>query len=335
MNILILGASGFIGRNMMEYFATKGHKILAHGKSRMPGYSDKLIAGDIKLVGQFDLTTQFGVTEVFQRATDYFKEEPYTVIQAAATTSGANDTIHKPYYHVTDNAVMNSLILREELSHNINRHIFFSCTVMFSAKTGMVNEETVINELDPKYFGVGWTKVYLEKMCEFYSKISKTKFTAIRHSNIYGPYDKYDLEKSHFFGATVNKATSGKNGEDLIVWGDGKDERDFLYIKDLCYFVEKIFNGVKSGHHENNFELFVVGSEKNYTTNEIVSKIIEHAKTNKRILNDVSKPSIPINFKLKCDKVKEYYGWLAETPIDVGIAITLDWYKKYYNIGKI
>jgi nucleoside-diphosphate-sugar epimerase len=46
--------------------------------------------------------------------------------------------------------------------------------------------------LFPKYFGVGWTKVYLEKMCEFYSRIGRTRFMAIRHSNIYGPHDKFD-----------------------------------------------------------------------------------------------------------------------------------------------
>ena len=50
-------------------------------------------------------------------------------------------------------------------------------------------------EIINKYFGVGWTKIYIEKLCEFYSNISNTKFTIIRHSNIYGPYDKFDLEK--------------------------------------------------------------------------------------------------------------------------------------------
>ena len=48
-------------------------------------------------------------------------------------------------------------------------------------------------EIIDKYFGVGNTKLYIENMCKFYSRISKTNFTIIRHSNIYSKYDKYDL----------------------------------------------------------------------------------------------------------------------------------------------
>ena len=55
----------------------------------------------------------------------------------------------------------------------------------------------------PQYFGAGWTKVYIEKMCEFYSRIGDTKYTVMRHSNVFGPHDKFDLEKSHVFGATI------------------------------------------------------------------------------------------------------------------------------------
>ena len=62
------------------------------------------------------------------------------------------------------------------------------------------------------------------------------KTTAIRHSNIYGPYDKYDFERSHVCGATISKVLTSKN--DVIVWGTGEEERDLLYIDDLVEFVE-------------------------------------------------------------------------------------------------
>ena len=52
----------------------------------------------------------------------------------------------------------------------------------------------------PNYFGAGWMKIFAKKLCEFCYSLSDIKFTIIRHSNIYGPYDKYDLEKSHVFG---------------------------------------------------------------------------------------------------------------------------------------
>ena len=49
------------------------------------------------------------------------------------------------------------------------------------------------------YYGVGNTKIYIEKMCNFYSNLG-LKTTVIRHSNVYGPNDKFDLDKSHVLG---------------------------------------------------------------------------------------------------------------------------------------
>ena len=54
--------------------------------------------------------------------------------------------------------------------------------------------------------------------------------------NIYGHYDKLDLEHSHVFGAAVNKILNCKDGE-ITLWGDGSEQRDLLYITDLVRFV--------------------------------------------------------------------------------------------------
>ena len=88
----------------------------------------------------------------------------------------------------------------------------------------------------PSYFGAGWMKIFVEKMCEFYSRISTTKFSIIRHSNVYGPYDKFDLERSHVFGASITKVMNSKKF--VNIWGDGNESRDFLHINDLISFVD-------------------------------------------------------------------------------------------------
>ena len=129
------------------------------------------------------------------------------IIQAAATTSGAKTIISRPYEHVTDNAIMNSYLLRSSFENKIKHFIFFSCTVMYQSSNKSLKETDFDprKELYSNYFGVGNTKLYVEKMCEFYSKISSTKFTCIRHSNVFGPFDKFDLNKSHFLGASITK----------------------------------------------------------------------------------------------------------------------------------
>ena len=245
------------------------------------------------------------------------------IIQAAATTSGAKEIVSKPYYHVTDNAVMNSLIFRSAFEQNVKRVIFFSCTVMYQPSDVAVKETDfdANKEIFKSYFGVGWTKVYIEKMCEFYSRISKTQYTVIRHSNIYGPYDKYDLERSHVFGATLTKVMTAQSGT-ITVWGDGTEERDLLYVSDLVSFVHRAIDAQTSP-----FEIFNVGYGQSIPIRDLVAKIIQHSGRNLTISYDTSKPTIKTKLFLDCAKAKEMLGWSSTISLDQGINITLAWYR--------
>ena len=82
-------------------------------------------------------------------------------------------------------------------------------------------------------------------MCEFYSKLG-LKTTAIRHSNVFGPNDKFDLERSHVLGATIMKVINSLDGETINVWGSGKARRDFIFINDLISFIEKAYLNQKN-----------------------------------------------------------------------------------------
>ena len=87
----------------------------------------------------------------------------------------------------------------------VGHFIFPSCTVMLQSKENQKEIDWDENKsINKNYFGVGNTKVYIEKMCKFYSNLG-LKTTVIRQSNVYGPNDKFDLEKSHVLSATIKK----------------------------------------------------------------------------------------------------------------------------------
>ena len=196
-------------------------------------------------------------------------------MQFAATTSGAKDITERPYIHVTDNAVMNSYLLRESFEAKVKHFIFPSCTVMLQSK-----EQQTEDDFDPRleinknYFGVGNTKLYLEKMCQFYSTLG-LKTTVIRHSNVFGPHDKFDLEKSHVLGATIRKVLEASDGESINVWGSGKARRDFIFIIDLINFIIKAYK-----NQEKSFGLYNCGMGYSVSINELVQKIIIASKKN-------------------------------------------------------
>jgi len=313
--ILICGATGFIGRNLLDYYYKKQNyqiRAIHFNRPAIEGYDG------VEWV-KADLRNPETVKQVLQ--------DVDVVLQFAATTSGAKDIMTRPYIHVTDNAVMNSLLLRECYEQSIEHFVFPSCTVMYQPSPSALSESDFNgnDELFPTYFGVGNTKIYVEKMCEFFSRLGRTKHTVIRHSNMYGPYDKYDLERSHMFGATITKVMTSTDGK-INVWGTGEEARDLLYVEDLVKFVDCAIE-----KQENSYELFNVGVGKAVQVKDVVNKIITHSGKNLEIVHDLSKPTIPTSLFLDCTKAKEKLDWEVETDLDTGIIKTLNWYKENYG----
>lgn len=239
------------------------------------------------------------------------------VIQAAATTSGSKDIVNNPAVHVTDNVIMNALIFKYAVAAKVKHVIFFSCTTMWS--NGVCSEDAPI-DIHPRYFGVAHTKLYNEKMCEFYSGIGDTKFTAVRHSNVYGQHDKFDLEKSHVMGATITKVTTAN--DKITIWGSGEESRDFLYIDDLCRFVEAAIE-----KQSVRFALYNCGSGESVKIRDLVERVIAASGESLAIEHDLSAPTIPTSLYLDCRKARDELGWMPEISMDVGIAKTLDWWR--------
>jgi nucleoside-diphosphate-sugar epimerase len=216
---------------------------------------------------------------------------------------------------------MNSLLFRACHEHQVERVVFFSCTVMYPSRDLPVREEDFSGQITDKYFGVGWTKVYLEKMSEFYSRLGPTQYTVIRHSNIYGPHDKYDLEKSHVFGATVAKVMNAKGGK-VVVWGDGSEARDLLYVDDLTDLV-----ALSLKIQSTPFELVNVGTGVATSVDALVRKIIAASGRDLKIEYDKTKPSIPFKLAVDYARATKVFGWEPRIKLEEGIEKSLAWYR--------
>ena len=309
--ILICGATGFIGRNMTEQLSRNSQYEIHAVRFHRPSYPCPGV-----IWHHADLRKPEDIERLIKGMD--------VVIQAAATTSGSKDIVARPYLHVTDNAVMNSYLFRAAYEHKVKQVIFFSCTVMYSSSpTPLTETDFDANQaMHPRYFGVGNTKVYLEKMCEFYAGISETKFTAIRHSNIYGSHDKYDLERSHVFGATISKVMNAT--DKISVWGTGEEERDLLHVDDLVNFVN-----LAMSKQTEKYRLYNCGYGQGISIKDLVNKIVAHSGKNLTIEHDLSQPTIKTSLSLNCDLAKKELGWERGIDLDTGIKRTLAWWQEH------
>lgn len=320
MKILILGATGFIGRNMSEHFSKIGHEVVTSGYTRKADYNEDLRQ---------------------PHALSHMMDGVDVVIQAAATTSGSKDIVNNPSLHVTDNAVMNSYIFRTAVEAKVKHVVFFSCTTMFT--TGRITEESPV-DIPPKYFGVAHTKLYCEKLCQFYAGLGDTKFTAIRHSNIYGPHDKFDLEHSHVMGATITKVMRDKwpdthqmtatdalrKNNVVIIWGNGEETRDLLYIDDLIDFVAAVIEKQKE-----KFSLYNCGSGHAISIKDLVNLVIKISGKKLSTQHDLAAPSIPSSLWLDCTKAKNELDWVPKITLVDGIKKTIAWWQDNCLIANV
>jgi nucleoside-diphosphate-sugar epimerase len=315
--VLVCGATGFIGRNLIEALCRRAdldvHAVrFTRSEYAAPGVTWH--KADLRDAAQVD---------ALLRGMD-------VVIQAAATTSGVRDIVTTPYVHVTDNAVMNSLLLRGCFDHKVRHFLFFSCSVMYQPREAPWREEEwdAGQEMHVNYFGIGWTKLYIEKMCEFFSRLGVTRHTVIRHTNVFGPHDKFDLERSHVFGATVTKAMTSTTGA-VTVWGTGEEARDLIHVDDLVRFVE-----LAIARQTAPYELLHASAGAAIRIKDLVARIVAASGRDLRIEHDLKGPSIKTSFALDNRRAREVLGWQPEVAFDEGVRRTLDWWRTHYGAGK-
>ncbi len=311
--VLICGGTGFIGRNLVDRYRQRPDvDLIATCFSRPPVPLDGVSWRRV------DLRDPHAVNELLDGVD--------VVIQAAAATSGVRDTIQRPHIHVTDNAIMNSLLLRAAFDRGVGNFVFFSCSNMLS-DAEEPQDESAWNPaipINPRYFGIGWTKAYIEKMCEFFARQGSTKHTVIRHSNIYGPHDKFDLERSHMFGATVTKVMTATEGF-ISLWGSGEELRDLLYVDDLVDLVEMAVD-----RQTTPFDLLHIGAGTGVPVVEVARRIILASGRPIDIRHDLGKPSIKSNVLLDSSHARRLYGWMPRISLDEGIKRTIFWWRQNY-----
>lgn len=309
--IVVLGATGFVGRNIAEFLARDPAYEVVGVRHERPAYDCPRLSWV-----EADLTVERDVARVVDGAE--------IVVHAAAATAGAGANLGDPLSMIVDNQVMNGRVFAQAHRAGVRHVIWFSCSVMYASSPVPRREidfDPAANP-HPAYEGVALTKVYFEKMCAWYAKFGRTRFTVLRHSNVYGPYDKFDLARSHVFGATVTKTLTATDGK-VTLWGTGKAARDLIHADDLASAVRAAIVRATSP-----FELYNIGSGTAVTTREIAERIVRASGRTLEIALDPSRPTIDTQLALDCSHAFERLGWRPRIDLDEGISRTIAWWRE-------
>lgn len=312
IKILIAGGSGFVGTNFLK-------KI-----SKIKKFQVNATFFKSKKFKKINSVRYIKTNLLNKKNCERVTKNIDIVLMSAAISSGAKIMAHSPLSHLTPNLIMNSLMLEAAYKNNVKKFIFLSSNTVYPSKSYSMKETDSNYTFFEGYHIVAWMKKFTEEMCQMYSlKIKKKMQTLIiRPGNLYGPFDKYDWKKSKVIAATVRKVY--EKHSPILVWGDGKDLKDFLYIDD---FVECLIKLIQKDTGV--FNIFNIASGKNVTIRELLQKLLKiNNMKNWKIVFDKTKPSlIPVR-KIDISKIKRFIKWTPKMPIEQGLKNTLDWYEK-------
>lgn len=314
--MLITGASGFIGRNLFEYFSQKENmEVFGIYKSRPCVSSNHMYYGN--------LTREEVVRNLFKEV------KPHVLIHAAAATVGYREFKKNEGVFIHDNVMMNTNVIALAAEYAIPHAMLFGCAFVYPTVDRIVKEENAIEvPLDHPYHGGAKVKSVMEDLAHTYARLSggRTVYTVIRHSNIYGPYDKF-AGGGHVIAAKIAEVVNAPDSGIITVRGAGWEKRDLLHVDDLTRFIDLALS-----RDVLQTDVWNVGYGKSFSVNDIVQEIV--AASGKRLVvkNDLSIPLTPTQPALTCQKAKNAFDWEPKIKLEEGLRMTMEWYKANKNL---
>lgn len=277
---------------------------------------------------ELDLTYQAAVEQFFAA------EKPEYVFLAAARVGGILANNSYPAEFIYSNLTIQSNVLHAAWKHGVQRLMFLgsSCIYPRLAPQPMKEEYLLTGPLEPTNRPYALAKIAGVEMCWSYNRQHGTRFLAVMPTNLYGPGDNYDLEKSHVIPALIRKFHEAKmnNRPAVTVWGTGTPRREFLYSDDMadaCVYLmslpnEKFDSLVGSDEAATGIfmpPLINIGTGEDQTIRELAETIKSVVGYTGKIVFDATKPDGTPRKLLDVSRLNAL-GWRAQMKLRSGLA---------------
>lgn len=315
--IFVAGGTGMVGTALISRLLAAGcNNIIASYHNRQPS-----LTLDPKLTYfKLDLTRQTDVETFFE------KERPEQVFLAAAKVGGilANSTYKADFIY--ENIAIASNVIHAAYSFGSTKllNLGSSCIYPKGAPQPMKEEHLLTGALEPTNEPYAVAKIAAIKLCRYYNEQYGTNFISVMPTNLYGPYDNFDLQNSHVLPAMIRKFHEAKvqMASDVILWGTGAPCREFLHVDDLAdasVFLMERYNAEQIGEFVN------VGTGNDLTIKELSEMVQGIVGFEGSVVWDKTKPDGTPRKLLDISRLKAL-GWKPKTALKDGIRKTYEWY---------
>jgi GDP-L-fucose synthase len=300
MRVLITGGTGMLGSSLVRVGQDAGLEILSPTRS------------------QLDLDDEVGTSQYIAA------HSPDAIIHAAAKVGGIAANIAYPVEFLTQNIRIDSNVLGAALRLRVKKLIYVGSSCMYPRNLfhPMKEDEILTGPLESTNEGYALAKLVGSKTVQYVTQTKDLVWRNFIPSNLYGPNDQFEPERSHLLAAIIQKVISAKlkGLEKVEMWGDGSVRREFTYVDDVAsYMIQSL------GNLETLPVTMNIGAGIDHTVREYYEMVIKLLELDLKIVPDPSKPA-GMKRKLMDVSLARSFGWEAKTEIESGIKATIDWY---------
>ena len=322
--IIVTGGLGFIGSNLIELLIKKNFYVINIDKV---SYSSNFY--NIKNFKK-NKKYKFYKTDIGNKKNIYnifIKEKPYAIFNLAAETH-VDRSIDTPSKFINSNIVstFNFLeVFKLYLKKNNKIRLIHVSTdeVYGDIFKGRSTEKSPYNPSSP----YAASKAAADHLVNSFIRTYKIPAIITNCSNNYGP-------KQHPEKLIPKLIFNILNNLPFLIYGDGKNSRDWIYVKDHCEALYKLLKHGKLGSQYN------IGSEINFNNIQISKKLISMAKEyvkigpNTKINYVKDRPGHDLRYSLSNNRIKKEIKWRPKKNLNQGLRLTFEWYlknKSYYE----
>ena len=309
---LICGAGGFIGGHLANDLLNEGHEVVCCDIKPKEYWfqileKNKNFSLDLK---------EFENCKKVTENVDY--------VYNMACNMGGMGFIENNKAECMLSVLINTNLLRACIKNKVKKYFFSSSACVYNASK---QKEIFIPGLkevdaypaDPED-GYGWEKLFSERMCRHFTEDFGLETRVARYHNVYGPVGTYDGGREKAPAAICRKIALAKlkNVKEIEVWGDGKQTRSFMYIKDCLIGTKKIFNSDLKN-------VYNLGSDEQVSINQLIDIVEEIAQyeVERKYLKE--KPKGVRGRSSDNSKIKSDLGWAPSISLKEGMLETYNW----------
>lgn len=244
------------------------------------------------------------------------KVKPDAIIICAAKVGGilANSTYPADFLY--DNLMIEANIIHAACNQNVEKLLFLGSSCIYPKFADQpIREDALLTgslERTNEWYAVA--KIAGIKLCQAYRKQHGCDFVSAMPTNLYGPFDNFDLETSHVIPALIRKAHEAKLEDRKVmeVWGSGNVRREFLHVDDCADGMLFIIENYSDHSHVN------LGSGVDVTIRELAQIISEVVGFEGDLIYDNSKPEGTPRKLLNIKEISKL-GWKSQISLLEGL----------------